>query len=326
MGNDTDSSGANRTRELVATAGGRLDAVLAAAWEDLSRARIQRLIEGGHVLLNGEPGRKAGAIVAGDRVELEIPLTEHATHAPEAGVLPVLYEDELLVAVNKPPGLAVHGAPNDEAACVAFWFLARYPEAAREFEVDRPGVVHRLDKDTSGVLLLAKTPAAQAALSGSFERRETKKTYLAVVEGIPDRKRAVIEAPLSRHPGDRTKMAVAKQGRESTTEYELIASSHGRALLEVRPFTGRTHQIRVHLAAIGVPVVDDRVYGRTGKGRQLLHAWRISIPHPNGGELTVTAPLPDDMLAEIRALDIEALALPYTISAPATLLADEQAS
>jgi 23S rRNA pseudouridine1911/1915/1917 synthase len=289
----------------------------------LNRARIQRLIEGGQILLNGESARKSGVMAPGDSVVLDFPETEHRGEW-ELAELPVLYEDDLLLAVNKPAGLAVHGATGDENPSVAIWFVARYGPSLQlgAFDVERPGIVHRLDKDTSGLLLLAKTPAAQAALSGSFERRETRKIYLAITEGIPDRKHAVIDAPLSRHPADRMRMAVSKHGRESSTEYEVIASDHGRALLEVHPVTGRTHQIRVHLKAIGTPIVDDRVYGRQGEGRQLLHAWRLSIPHPNGGLLTITAPLPDDMREAIRAIEAEAIALPYLTPTPPTLTED----
>lgn len=305
-------------RELVAERFGRIDALLAEAFPDLSRARIQRLIEGGHATLNGETVRKSGQAKPGDRIAVSIPPTEHEAAAVDFD-LPVLYEDNWLIAVDKPAGLAVHGAPGDTAPSVAGWMLARLEALASQFDVERPGIVHRLDKDTSGVLLLAKTPAAQAALSASFEQRTTHKTYLAVTDGVPNRSKAVIDADISRHPGDRTKMAIAKRGRASRTEYEVIGDDGEHALVVVRPETGRTHQIRVHLAAIGCSVMFDRVYGKAGEGRQLLHAWRLEVPHPSGGTLTVTAPLPHDFAAVVRSLGLERLALEYTLPEPARL-------
>ncbi len=315
MGNPLPRRNGIDRREFVATAEGRLDAVLAAACPDLSRARLQRLIAEGHVTVNGAPAQKSLRVTEGDRLAVEIPETEHA--APATGVaLNILYEDEHIVAVDKPPGLAVHGAPGDAGPSVAAWFVERYPAEARAFDAERPGIVHRLDKDTSGVLLLAKTPQAQAALSGAFEARETGKTYLAICEGVPQHERAVVDAAIARHPGDRTRMAITKRGRQARTEYQALASDSDRSLLLVKPESGRTHQIRVHLAAVGVPVANDRVYGRGGEGRQLLHAWRIAVPHPAGGTLMVTAPLPPDFLDAVRSMGAETVALPYAIPVP----------
>ena len=161
------------------------------------------------------------------------------------------------------------------------------------------------------MLLLAKTPQAQATLSAEFEARTTRKTYLAVTDGIPTRDHAVIDAAIARHPGDRTKMAIARKGRIARTEYETLGHDGEQALLLVHPETGRTHQIRVHLAAIAAPVRFDRVYGRPGDGRQLLHAWQLTIPHPAGGTLTVTAPIPPDFAAALRAMHLDALAAEY---------------
>jgi 23S rRNA-/tRNA-specific pseudouridylate synthase len=166
------------------------------------------------------------------------------------------------------------------------------------------------------VLLLAKTPEAQWKLSRAFEARETGKTYLGVTDGIPRNERAVIEAPIARHAGDRTRMTIAKRGRASRTTYQVLASDRDTAFLEVHPETGRTHQIRVHLKAIGTPVRYDRVYGTEGAGRQMLHAWRLRVPHPAGGALTVTAPISADMRAEVRAMNADKVALPYTLATP----------
>ena len=311
MGNDTRTTGDAR-RELVASASGRIDAVLAGAYPDISRARIQRLIASGNVTVNGDAVRKSGQVFEGDRLALDIPETEHVVF-PTDITFPVLYEDDWLIAIDKPAGMVVHGAPGDTGPTVAMWMLERLGELARKFDVERPGIVHRLDKDTSGVLLLAKTPQAQAALSAGFESRTTKKTYLAITDGVPDRPRAVIDADIGRHPGDRTKMAVSRSGREARTEYEVLGKDHGLALVIVHPETGRTHQIRVHLAAIQSPVMFDRVYGKAGDGRQMLHAYQVAFVHPGrpGETLTITAPIPPDFSHEVRALHLDQLALTY---------------
>ena len=312
---DTEGTGRRDVRELVVGTGGRIDAVVAAAYPDLSRARVQRLIDRGHVRLAGEPVRKSVQVEAGALIAVEVPEVEHTAPVVTEEV-PVLYEDDLVLVLDKPAGLAVHGAPGDTGASVANWFLARFAESARAFDAERPGIVHRLDKDTSGVLLMAKTPDAQARLSGAFEARETEKTYVAICDGVPRKARAAIEAAIARHPGDRTRMTIATHGRDSRTTYQVIANDRDRSLLEVHPETGRTHQIRVHLKAIGVPVRYDRVYGKEGGGRHMLHAWRLRFPHPSGGTLTLTAPLPPDMVAEVRSMHVDKVALPYTIPSP----------
>lgn len=278
---------------------GRLDAVLAAAYPDLSRARVQRLIATEAVLVNGEPARKSTHVERGAQVAVTLPETPRDP-VPTGLSLPVLYEDEHLLAIDKPAGLLVHDAPAEPGApSVAAWFIERNPDAAAAFDVERPGIVHRLDKHTSGALLLAKTPAAQAALGAAFEAREARKQYLALCDGVPQRERAVIDADIARSHADRRRMAVTADGREARTEYEVLAAARERSFLLVKPLTGRTHQIRVHLAAIGAPVAGDDLYGRGPGPRHLLHAWRLSVPHPSGGDLTVTAPLPTDMRAAI---------------------------
>ncbi len=269
------------------------------------------------MLLNDEPVRKSVHVEAGDTVAVTIPDTAHEPLAP-AFDLPVLYEDEWVVAIDKPAGLAAHGAAGDTGPSVASWFLARYPAEAAAFDADRPGIVHRLDKDTTGVMVLAKTPAAQAALSRSFEQRETVKNYLAVCDGVPHKPRARIEAKIARHPGDRTKMAITRNGREARTDYEVLGEHRAQSFLSIRLYTGRTHQIRVHLAAISVAVRFDRIYGKAGDGRQLLHAWKLAVPHPAGGTLEVTASLPDDMADEVRLMGLDSLASQY--ASPATAM------
>jgi len=289
---------------------------VAEAFADLSRARVQRLIEDGGVLVAGAVVRKSAVVEEGARIEVTLPATDHDI-VPTGLDLPVLYADEHLTAVSKPAGLAVHGAPGDQSPDVARWWLEQLGEAAGAFTVERPGIVHRLDKDTSGVLLLARTPAAQTSLSKAFEDRTTVKTYIAICDGVPGRVRAVIDAAVGRDPRDRARMGVVRNGRASRTAYEMVHSDHDVSILIVKPETGRTHQIRVHLAAVGVPVRFDGVYGKPGAGRQMLHAWQLTVPHPAGGTLTVTAPIPADMAAECRALHAETLALAYSAAAPA---------
>lgn len=319
MGN-VDPAHSTTRRHAVASHAGRIDVVLAGAFPDLSRARIQRLIADGHAQLNGEAAKKSANVVQGDTIELAVaPHPHELQDAPAIPDPPILFEDAWVLAIDKPAGLAVHGAPGDLSPSVANWMLARLGHAADQFDVEHPGIVHRLDKDTSGVLLLAKTPAAQSAVSASFEARTVEKTYIAVTESVPNRRRAVIDAPIARHPGDRTRMAVVRGGRESRTGYEVLGEDHGNALLVVHPETGRTHQIRVHLAAIHCAVVFDRVYGTPGEGRQLLHAWRIRVPHPAGGTLEVTAPLAADFAAFVRHTALEPLASEYMRAAPASL-------
>lgn len=317
MGNAPGTSPTSDVRELTAEQPGRIDAVIAAAIPDLSRARVQRLIADGFVQVNGAVVRKSGQVLVGDLLCLELPVIDHRV-IPTGLTLHVLFEDAVMLAIDKPAGLAVHGAPGDTGPSVANWFVERLGETAGAFDAERPGIVHRLDKDTSGVLLLAKTPQAQAALSAAFEARTTKKSYIAIVDGVPSRERAVIDAAIGRHPGDRTKMAVAKQGRDARTGYEILAHDDARSLLLVRPETGRTHQIRVHLAAINTPVTFDRTYGRGNvEDRQLLHAWRIEVPHPDGGTLTVTAELPEAFFEPIRAMRASVAAEPYLKAVPA---------
>ena len=290
---------------------GRLDAVLAAAFPDLSRSRVQRLIANECVLVDGAPARKSAHVERGAQVAITLPETCREVE-PSGLSLPVLYEDSDLLAIDKPAGLLVHDAPAEPGATsVAAWFVEHCPEEAAAFDIERPGIVHRLDKHTSGVLLLAKTPAAQTALSAAFAAREAQKQYLALCDGIPQRDRAVIDADLGRSHADRRRMAVTGDGRSAQTEYEVLAAARERSLLLAKPLTGRTDQIRVHLAAIGASVSGDELYGRGPGPRHLLHAWRLTVPHPRSGELTVTAPLPGDMLAAIDEAGFAAQAAPY---------------
>jgi len=267
------------------------------------------------VRVNGAPVRKSARLAAGDTIDYEIPVVELVAAEPMVDV-PVLYEDESVVIIDKPAGLNTHGGPGDTSASVASWFAGRYLAGHSLFTAERPGIVHRLDKDTTGVLILARTPEVQAALSTAFETRTVEKTYVAIVARAPDRDRALVDAPIGRHPADRTRMAIVARGRPARTRYQVAGAGHEGALLEVQLETGRTHQVRVHLAAIGAPIIGDAAYGTPAECRQMLHAWRLSVPHPAGGTLTVTAPLPSDMRETARRIGLQAAAMAYCEAVP----------
>jgi 23S rRNA pseudouridine1911/1915/1917 synthase len=207
----------------------------------------------------------------------------------------VILDDADFVVVNKPPGLSVHPGAGRQSGTLLDWLDEHVPETG---SLERHGLVHRLDKDTSGVLLIAKNTAAAAALSGQFKDRSVQKTYRALVRGVPAETAAELDAPIARHHADRKKFAVRPDGKAAVTEYEVIESFPKYALLEVRPRTGRTHQIRVHLAAMGNPIVGDATYGSAedGPGRQFLHAVKLTFVHPRTRKrVTAEAPLPEDL-------------------------------
>jgi 23S rRNA pseudouridine1911/1915/1917 synthase len=301
-------------RFLVASEDGgeRLDVYLARKL-DVSRSRVQRWIRDGCVSVDGaaEP-RPARAVADGDTIEC-LPIDAPAESALEAqpGALRVIWEDEHLIVLDKTPDVAVHpGAGRADRTLVNF-LLDRFPEIAAVGHPRRPGVVHRLDLGTSGVLAVARTETAYQRLTRAFAEREVRKLYLAVVYGRPDPLRGEIDAAIGRDPKDRKRMTVrASRGRAALTRYRTIAADAGLALLELDLRTGRTHQIRVHLKSRGLPIVGDPVYGearwrsaaperRTALRsfpRPALHAWRLTLPHPaTGDRLSFEAPLPDDL-------------------------------
>jgi 23S rRNA pseudouridine1911/1915/1917 synthase len=228
--------------------------------------------------------------------------------APEAIPLDIVYEDADLIVVNKPAGLVVHPAAGHAHGTLVHAILARCPDLAGIGGALRPGIVHRLDRDTSGLIVIAKNDAAQFALQRQFKNRTVEKVYLALVEGIPHQLHGRIEAPIGRDPRHRQRMAVvAHGGRPAQTDYRVVEVLGHHALIEVRPRTGRTHQIRVHLASLGYPVAGDRVYGRQRRlpalSRQFLHAWRLTLDLPSTGERrTFAASLPPDLRAVLRDL------------------------
>jgi 23S rRNA pseudouridine1911/1915/1917 synthase len=295
---------ASTTTDLVADrAGERLDVFVARALPSLTRSRAQRLIDDGLVRVDGAVARASARLAEGQQVRVDVPPPSPAEAQPEAIALDVLFEDADLLAINKPPGMTVHPSPGHATATLVNAILAHSPDLSGIGGVMRPGIVHRLDRDTSGVILVAKNDAAHNALARQLKERQIEKVYAALVEGTPSPAEGVIDAPITRDPRRRERMAIVDGGREAVTAYRVDERFTGASLVEARPKTGRTHQIRVHLAAIGHPIVGDRVYGRTSPlvGRQFLHALRISFDHPSTGErITVHAPLAADLDAALR--------------------------
>ena len=291
-------------------AGQRIDRFLAERTQ-LSRSAIQRLARDGHVTAGGAPVEPAYKVRAGEAVVVDVPDAVPALSLLGEDIpVDVLYEDDDVLVVNKPAGLVVHPAHGHPSGTLVNAVVGKIT-ADTGRDAARPGIVHRLDKDTSGVMIVAKNDVAQLALARQLQGRRFEKEYLALVWGDPGDQPAVVEAPVMRDTADRRRMAVRAGGRESTTRFSRIASygdgSGRRALLHVRPLTGRTHQIRVHLAFARLPIVGDPVYGRKGAdrdglGRQFLHAWRLAVNLPHAGPKTFTAPLAADLRAYLATL------------------------
>ena len=302
-------------RQLVADGSAsneRLDRYLSRI-TGLPRSQIQRLIEAGRVLVEGRRLKASAAVLPGQRIRLSIPPPQPSALTPEPIPIEILYEDTDLVVLNKPAGLVVHPAPGHPGGTLVHALLHHCPELPGIGGERRPGIVHRLDKDTSGVMVVAKTDAAMRSLTGQFKGRRVKKTYLALVHGEVKQTEARIATEIGRHMHDRKRMAVqTRKGREAVTTYRVMKRLDGFTLLQVQPETGRTHQIRVHLSSIGHPVVGDKVYGGTrekkfrvpGSGfrgkaeRQLLHAWKLGFFHPRTNDwMEFEAPLPADFMS-----------------------------
>jgi 23S rRNA pseudouridine1911/1915/1917 synthase len=273
----------------------RLDSCLALLHPVWSRSRARRLIDGGHVTVNGAPARPALKVHGGDRIEVAEPPVAPLEAEAEDIPLDILFEDDDLLVLNKPAGLVIHPAAGNPAGTLVNALLHHCTDLSGIGGVERPGIVHRLDKDTSGAMVVAKTDRAHLALSIAFRRREVSKTYLAVCYGVPKDVDGVIEAPIDRHPRDRQQMAVVSTGRPARTLYHVEESFDGTSLVSCRLVTGRTHQIRVHLAHHGHALVGDPLYsGRQWRNlsdavvrtacrsfpRQALHARRLGFEHP----------------------------------------------
>lgn len=282
--------------------GDRLDSYLSQHLSDLSRSRLQKLIEGGNVKLNGQLCQaKKTLLTVGDRLQVSIPPSQPLDLLPEAIALDVLYEDEHLIIINKPAGLVVHPAPGHESGTLVNALLAHCSNLAGIGGVERPGIVHRLDKDTTGALVVAKSDRAHQHLQAQLKAKTATREYLGVVYGVPASERGTIDFPIGRHPSDRKKMAVVpveKGGREAITHWQILERLGNYTLVQFRLETGRTHQIRVHSAQIGHPIVGDPVYssGRSvgvNLPGQALHAWKLTLEHPISGEIIeAIAPIP----------------------------------
>lgn len=276
----------------------RLDRYVSEQCPELSRTHAQRLIADGYIMVNDHVAKASLKLSIGDRLRVVIPPTAPSPLSPEAIPLNIIYEDNDLLVVDKPAGLTVHPAPGHPGHTLVNAILSHFPGLADISDSLRPGIVHRLDKDTSGVMLVAKNRTSQQNLSDQFKAHSVDKTYLVLVKGRLTPEQGIIEAPMGRDPRNRKRMAVVTEGREARTEYRVIKYIGDYTLLEVMPETGRTHQIRVHLSAIGYPVVGDSVYGVKSPylSRQFLHASRLGFKLPSTGEyVEFTSELPPDL-------------------------------
>jgi 23S rRNA pseudouridine1911/1915/1917 synthase len=278
--------------------GVRLDRYVCERLAELSRTRIQKLIADGFVTVNEQVAKAGLKLNAGDRLKVILPPAPPSPLTPEAIPLNIIYEDDDLLVIDKPAGLTVHPAPGHPAHTLVNAILSRFPHLLALSDSLRPGIVHRLDRDTSGVMAVAKNNSAQAKLIEQFRARSVAKAYLVLVKGKLTPENGIIEAPIGRDPRNRKKMAVVTRGREARTEYRVIKYIGDYTLLEVRPETGRTHQIRVHLSAIGYPVVGDKVYGVKSPflSRQFIHASRLGFKLPSTGKyMEFNSELPSDL-------------------------------
>lgn len=288
----------------VADSAGRLDKYLAKEYPDLSRSRLQSLIEQGCVLVNGCGAKPGQRLNPGDTIQLSLPLPQQENPVAENIPLDIVYEDGDVIVVNKPAGLTVHPAPGYSSHTLVNALLAHCPNLHDVGDAMRPGIVHRLDKDTSGLMIVAKNSSAQQYLINQFKFRLVSKAYLVLVKGKLSPSKGIIEAPVGRDPSDRKRMAVVEDGKEGRTKYQVKEYLGDYTLLEVHTETGRTHQIRVHLSAIGYPVVGDKVYGVKSAylKRQFVHARRLGLRLPDGEYREFTCELPVDLRVALELI------------------------
>ncbi len=291
-------------------AGIRLDRYLTSILTGISRTTVQQLIMDGEVLVNGHTGKSGYTLRIGDEVQI-MSLNMHnkaANIKPQSLPLDVLYEDKDLLVVNKAAGMVVHPAPGHHDDTLVNALIARYPDIQREDSEQRPGIIHRLDKDTSGLIIIARNAATHSALVEQMKRREIVKRYLALVEGVVALDQGSIDAPIGRNPHHRQQMAITVvRSREARTHFRVQERFDRHTLLLLELETGRTHQIRVHLKAIGHPIVGDPIYGSGSINRslslkrQFLHAYQLKFIHPTTGSiLNLEAPLPEDLQAVLN--------------------------
>jgi 23S rRNA pseudouridine1911/1915/1917 synthase len=315
-----------------AQAGERLDRVVTGVCLDLSRTRVQELIEGGLVLVNGHTAKGAHRVHGGERISVDAQARPPLRAEAESIPLDVLYEDQDVLVVNKAAGMVVHAGAGNARGTLVNALLGRGQGLARGGDILRPGIVHRLDKDTSGVILVAKNDSAHAKLGEDFRRRAVKKTYLALVQGLLKEDHGRIDLAIARDPRRRVRMTARRSivfanSREARTDWHALARIDGTTLVEVELHTGRTHQIRVHFSALRHPVVGDTLYGaaeelRIGKialpplGRNFLHAAKLGFAQPRTGKwIEVRAPLPEQLRIFLQKLSMAAGDAPERIDA-----------
>ncbi len=303
-------------------AGVRLDAYISRQVTDCTRSYAAQLIRKGHVLVDGAAAKPSHRIKTSEQITIEMPPPEPVELAPEPMALDILFEDRHLIVINKPAGLVVHPAAGHPTGTLVNGIFHHCPDLEGIGGEMRPGIVHRLDKDTSGVIVVAKSARVLADLSEQFKSRRVAKQYLALVHGVPDRESGTVDLPIGRHPTDRKKMSTASpRGRQALTLWRVREQFQGAALLEIDLKTGRTHQIRVHCQSMGHPLLGEKVYGSRkiqahpaknegalheilqGIQRQMLHAFQLRFVHPVSAQaLKIQAPVPPDMNFVITAL------------------------
>ena len=297
----------SQTVKLICpTTNQRLDKLLAASIPNLSRTQARRLIETGQVSAAGLDLKPNTMLAPGVEITVILPEPETVELVAQNIPLDILFEDAHLVALNKPTGLVVHPAAGHKQETLVNALLNRYPDLAG-LHPSRPGIVHRLDKETSGVMVVGRTQAALENLQAQLKSRQVEKIYLALTHGRLKTQTGLIDVPLGRHPQHRQRRAALPEGKPARTHFQVLETFNNHSLLQLRLETGRTHQIRVHLAWLGHPVVGDSLYGRKREGipiaRQFLHANRLAVDHPHSGQrLTFAAPIPSDLAVLLELL------------------------
>lgn len=306
-----DISKAGERHELTAEGSERLDVFLARMLPGHSRSKLVRAIDAGDVLVDGLPRRRAFRLEGGMSVCLPEPVESEPHDLTPVNIpLEICFEDDVLLVVNKPRGLAVHPAPSLKQPSLVNALLARSHSLSRIGRSFRPGIVHRLDKDTTGLILVAKTEAAHVSLARQIERKQAHRRYVAIVAGKPSEQRFCIDAPIARDPRNRLKMSIQQSGKAAVTHVKRLRVVDAGTLVAVKLETGRTHQIRVHLSAIGHPIVGDKIYAPHDlrQAPMQLHAALLGFAHPTSGkaiEVYVSPPL--DFLAQVQRADVEEL-------------------
>jgi len=279
----------------------RIDKLISIWFPDVSRSKWQDLIKSGNITVDGSKTKSSYRVSAGEKIEIDIPEGFNSKRlVPQDIPLDVVYEDSYLIGINKPSSLVVHPGPGHEKGTLANGLIYRYEKLPDLPDPERPGIVHRLDKGTSGIIVVARTDEIYLELKDQFKNREVEKEYLAIVDGHFDEKEGLIDAPVGRSAKDKTKMKVKMGGKESRTQFSVIEEFENYTLLRIKPVTGRTHQIRVHMDYINHRILGDSYYGGPPAERLMLHARRLTIRHPvEGTELTLEAPVPDEFAEQM---------------------------